>query len=66
MRKHYNLWMVLKRAEFPSAIRWFQDSTDDAPQLGLHQLNADKEGYEVVRHNHRELLKQIISIQEDE
>ena len=31
MRKHYNLFMTLKRAEYPSVIRWYQDQDEDTP-----------------------------------
>lgn len=47
IKNYSNRWIVLKRIEFPTDVKWFYDD-DNNPHLGLETMNSHKPGFDYL------------------
>jgi len=47
IKNYSNRWIVLKRIEFPTDVKWFYDD-DNNPHLGLETMNSHTPGFEYL------------------
>lgn len=66
MRKYYNLFMFVRRHEYPSTIK--KHSAEDKGlvkpkvKIEIEQAKKDLPGYDTMLNNHKTLLRNIIQI----